>query len=180
MSRDAHYDSASADADIRRILSLNLRLLRLLNGWSQEQLAERSGLHRTYVGAVERQEISIGIDNLQRLAEALGTSPVALLDPGFCDLPRNIRETAPTYIKHRYHPATVSPLNKRQNVVDMRQFAMFRLWTILRRSLVMTPYESQCKEAAGTTGTIDAHPARLVTGSARRTQRTQPQLYRCC
>lgn len=178
MAQDTHSDSIEADADIRRTLSLNLRLLRLLKGWSQEQLAEHSGLHRTYVGAVERREVSIGVDNLQRLAEALGTSPTALLDPGYCDLPGNIRETAPSYTSRCDESVTMSPLHKRQNVVDMRQIAMFRLWTILRHSLVMTPYESQCKEAAGPAGATDAHPARLVTGSARRAQRTQSQLYR--
>lgn len=170
MSPDTHYNSATADANIRRTLSLNLRLLRLLNGWSQEQLAERSGLHRTYIGAVERLEVSIGIDNLQRLAEALDTSPTALLNPEYSDLPGNIRETTLAYISRQH---------ERQNVVDMQQFAIFRLWTISHHSLVMAPYESQCKEATGPAGATDAHPTRLVTGSTRRAQRTQPQLYWC-
>lgn len=168
------------DADIRHTLSLNLRLFRLLNGWSQEQLAEHSGLHRTYVGSVERREISIGVDNLQRLATALGTSPTALLDPEFHKLADTIGETIPAYSRHRRRPVMKSPVHERQNVVDMQQYAMFRLWTMLRHSRVMTSYESQCKEATGPAGTTDTYPARLVTGSTRRTQRPQPQLYRRC
>ena len=167
------------DSDIRHTLSLNLRLFRLLHGWSQEELAERSGLHRTYIGAIERREISTGVDNLQRLAHALGTSATSLLDPGFHDLQDGIRETAPAYTRRRYVPATLSPSRKIQDVLNMRQSALFRLWTILRHSPVIALHESQCKEAAGPAGTIDAYPPRLVTGSTRRTQRTQPQLYRC-
>jgi len=43
---------------------------------SQERLAELSGLHRTYVSSVERRERNISIDNIERLARALGL-PVA-------------------------------------------------------------------------------------------------------
>ncbi|HHJ13307.1 MAG TPA: XRE family transcriptional regulator [Gammaproteobacteria bacterium] len=67
---------------VRRTLSYNLRLQRLLKGWSQERLAEQAGLHRTYIGAVERGEVSIGLDRLARLARALDTTPAALLDDG--------------------------------------------------------------------------------------------------
>jgi transcriptional regulator with XRE-family HTH domain len=64
----------------RRILSRNLRELRLRHGWSQEQLAAQCDLHRTYIGAVERGERNLGIDNLERLARALHTSPAAMLE----------------------------------------------------------------------------------------------------
>jgi transcriptional regulator with XRE-family HTH domain len=65
----------------RKILAQNLRARRAALGLSQEELADRAGLHRTYVGSVERAERNISIDNIEKLAEALGTTPAALLSP---------------------------------------------------------------------------------------------------
>ena len=53
----------------RRVRELRNRI-----GVSQEALAERAGLHRNYVGSVERGERDIGITALARLASALGLS----------------------------------------------------------------------------------------------------------
>jgi transcriptional regulator with XRE-family HTH domain len=64
----------------RNRLALNLRRLREGLGWSQEALADRAGLHRTYVGSVERGERNISIDNIERLAGALGVSAASLLE----------------------------------------------------------------------------------------------------
>jgi len=55
-----------------------IRQLRLAKGWSQEELAERAGLHSTYVGGIERGERNLGLDNLLKLARALGEHPSAL------------------------------------------------------------------------------------------------------
>lgn len=52
-----------------------VRALRLKKNWTQEDLAERSGLHPTYVGGVERGERNIGFDNIIKLARALGAHP---------------------------------------------------------------------------------------------------------
>jgi transcriptional regulator with XRE-family HTH domain len=62
------------------ILASNLRKIRLHQKLSQEKLAELAGLHRTYVGSVERGERNISIDNIEALAKALGVTPSALLD----------------------------------------------------------------------------------------------------
>lgn len=63
-------------------LALNLQIARTIFGWSQEELGLQSGLKRTYIGALERQEINPGIDNLDRIAKALGLPPhVLILSP---------------------------------------------------------------------------------------------------
>ena len=63
----------------RRIFAENLRKARLAKRFSQEDLAEVSGLHRTYVGSVERAERNISIDNMERLSAAVGVSMPDLL-----------------------------------------------------------------------------------------------------
>ncbi|HST51348.1 MAG TPA: helix-turn-helix transcriptional regulator [Pyrinomonadaceae bacterium] len=57
----------------------NLRKTRKEQGISQEKLAELAELHRTYIGSVERGERNITIDNMERLARALGITVQALL-----------------------------------------------------------------------------------------------------
>ena len=57
----------------------NVRTGREKLGISQEGLAEESGLHRTYVGSIERGERNVGLRNICRLAHALGVKPSALL-----------------------------------------------------------------------------------------------------
>ena len=66
---------------IRKQLANRLRLLRVTRGWTQEVLAEASGLHRTYISSLERGGRNISIDNIDRLAQALGISISELVDP---------------------------------------------------------------------------------------------------
>lgn len=69
----------STSPSARAIFAANLRRCRLAQGLSQEGLAAKAGLHRTYAGSVERGERNISIDNMARLADALGVRLVDLL-----------------------------------------------------------------------------------------------------
>lgn len=73
----------------RKVFARRLRQVRKQQALSQEVLADRSGLHRTYVGAVERGERNISIDNMERLAQALQVPLTDLLqDPPHAAPPR--------------------------------------------------------------------------------------------
>ena len=64
---------------LRGIAAANIRRTRLARGWSQEALAHEAGLHRTFIGHVERGETNLSIDNLERLADALKIRAADLL-----------------------------------------------------------------------------------------------------
>jgi transcriptional regulator with XRE-family HTH domain len=64
---------------LRDTLAANLRRLRASRGLSQEALADLAELHRTFVGSVERSERNISLDNVGRLAKALGVAAADLL-----------------------------------------------------------------------------------------------------
>jgi transcriptional regulator with XRE-family HTH domain len=66
-------------SDARKIFASRLRQIRQVQGLSQEELADRAGLHRTYVGSVERGERNIAIDNIECLAKALEIDIIELL-----------------------------------------------------------------------------------------------------
>ena len=60
------------------IFSRNIKSYRLERGLSQEQLAELSGLHRTYIGSVERGERNISINNIEKICKALNVDVTQL------------------------------------------------------------------------------------------------------
>ena len=66
--------------DIRKQVGLNVQRIRRTRGWSQEELAFESGLHRTYISGIERGARNPTITVLKELADALGVSPGALMD----------------------------------------------------------------------------------------------------
>ncbi len=56
-----------------------VKKLRKAKGWSQEDLAKRAGLHRTYIGSIERSERNVSLINIERIAKALGVSVETLV-----------------------------------------------------------------------------------------------------
>lgn len=64
---------------LRHQLARRLRLLRVACNWSQNDLAEASGLHRTYISLIERERCNISLDNVERLACAFGVPATELL-----------------------------------------------------------------------------------------------------
>jgi transcriptional regulator with XRE-family HTH domain len=69
---------ARPETAARKLFAANLWRERKARGLSQRALAQLAGLDRTYVGSVERGERNVSIDNVERLAEALGIELAAL------------------------------------------------------------------------------------------------------
>lgn len=66
--------------DLRVVLGANVRRLREARNWSQDQLSEVSGLHRTYLSGIERGVRNPTISIVGRLAKALDIPPETLLE----------------------------------------------------------------------------------------------------
>ena len=64
---------------LRLRLGHAIRRLRKDAGYSQESFADRCGVHRTYMGSVERGATNISLDNIERIARALRLTPAQLL-----------------------------------------------------------------------------------------------------
>ncbi len=65
--------------DLVEIFGKNLKKYRTASGLSQEKFAEKCGLHRTYIGSIERFQRNVSLENVQRIADALGIEPYKLL-----------------------------------------------------------------------------------------------------
>jgi transcriptional regulator with XRE-family HTH domain len=68
-----------ADQKFLRDLGVRIREKRLERGWTQDQLAEKCGLHRTFIGSVERGERNVSILNLRLIAGVLRAGLAELL-----------------------------------------------------------------------------------------------------
>ena len=67
--------------DMRRLVGSNVRAFRLAKGWTQERFAEKSGFSQQYISGLESGRRNPTIVSLFELAQALGTTPEALLHP---------------------------------------------------------------------------------------------------
>lgn len=65
---------------ILRVFGNKVRQIRVCRGWSQEDLAVKAGLHRTYIGSIERNERNVSLINVERIANALDISAQLLID----------------------------------------------------------------------------------------------------
>lgn len=65
--------------EIREVLALNLRKYRQAQGLSQEELADRADIDRTYISALERSVYAASIEVVDRLAQGLGVEAADLL-----------------------------------------------------------------------------------------------------
>ena len=64
---------------LRKIVARNLRQLRNAKGLSQEELADRADINRSYVGLLEREQHAATVDMLEKLAAVLEVDPIDLL-----------------------------------------------------------------------------------------------------
>lgn len=67
--------------DIVKVFASNVKKYRIEKGLSQEVLADKSGLHRTYISAIECERRSIALENVQRIADALEVETYELFLP---------------------------------------------------------------------------------------------------
>ncbi len=65
--------------DIKKQLGQKIKDLRLRAGYSQEELAGKANLHRTYMSDIERGERNVSVQNIKKIADALGVDPSELL-----------------------------------------------------------------------------------------------------
>jgi len=68
--------------DLQRVVGENLRAYRRERNINQEDLADRLGLHRTYLSDIERGARNLSLQKVEAFAELLGLEPLALLTPG--------------------------------------------------------------------------------------------------
>ncbi len=71
----------AVEGDLQRTVGANLRTYREARGLSQEAFADLVGVHRTYLGGLERGERNLTLKSLERVAGLIGVDPQALLAP---------------------------------------------------------------------------------------------------
>jgi transcriptional regulator with XRE-family HTH domain len=76
------------EGDLQRILGQNLRAYRKARGLSQEAFADVLGVHRTYVGGLERGERNLTLKSVERIAAQIEQEPISLLRSSSIESPR--------------------------------------------------------------------------------------------
>jgi len=90
----------------RTTLAQKMRFLRFTRGWSQEVLAELAGLHRTYISQIERGQVNVSVDNLEKLANAFELPvPELLTPPSPADLAEHFKDLGIEEPRAHYGPA---------------------------------------------------------------------------
>jgi transcriptional regulator with XRE-family HTH domain len=70
---------AAKPGKLRQLLAKNIRSFRDKQGITQEELAHRARIHRTYMSSIERAQRNVAIDNIEKIAAGLGVRPKELL-----------------------------------------------------------------------------------------------------
>lgn len=96
--------------DIHETLATNMRFYRKKAHLTQEGLAERSGLHRTYIGGIEQTRVNVSLKNIGKIAEALDVDPALLFVDHEEGNPTSIdrQETARQLIEETNIPAEIA------------------------------------------------------------------------
>ncbi len=68
------------EGDLQRILGRNLRAYRKAQGLSQEAFADVLGIHRTYMGGIERGERNLTLKSVERIAARIELEPLSLFE----------------------------------------------------------------------------------------------------
>lgn len=68
------------EGDLQKTVGRNLRAYRQARRLSQEAFADMVGVHRTYMGGLERGERNLTLRSVERIAEQIGVDPISLLD----------------------------------------------------------------------------------------------------
>jgi len=68
------------EGDLQQTVGRDLRVYRQTRGLSQEAFADMVGVHRTYMGGLERGERNLTLRSVERIAARIGVDPLALMD----------------------------------------------------------------------------------------------------
>ena len=139
--------------DIQEIFAANMRRYRKAAHLTQEQLAEKCGLHRTYIGGIEQTRVNASMKNISKIADALEIDPALLFMKDAADgSPRNFIPITNDADKHSY--ALVEWANDGVNVrpIDVRHddLTVQVLSSLISRGMtgeaLLTAYRETCEE----------------------------------